>query len=101
MRLVLGGLAHLARNGAGRVAERAVTLGHAPDGRCAAISSNSSVPTIEPGAFRDEVVISAFVAILDTMVARFHMARDGWMLRAHRTRRPTAIAVGAVPVGWP
>ena len=55
MRLVLDEIADFARCSADRVAERAITLGHAPDGRAASIAKLSSLPTIEPGGLRDVV----------------------------------------------
>jgi starvation-inducible DNA-binding protein len=78
MRLLLGEIADFARSSADRVAERAITLGHAPDGRAASIAKLSSLPNIEPGELRDVVVGAAFDAILDAVVDRVHTAMEAF-----------------------
>jgi starvation-inducible DNA-binding protein len=78
MRLVLDEVADFARCSADRVAERAITLGHAPDGRAASIAKLSSLPIIEPGGLRDVVASAVFDAILDAVVDRVHTAMDAF-----------------------
>ena len=75
---VLDQLADLARTSSDRVAERAVVLGHAPDGRAATITLRSSLPTVEPGAQNDTDTIAAFVAILDAVVSRIHSVLEAF-----------------------
>src|SRR5262249_52785045 len=55
--LLLDELAGVAREGADRVAERAVTLGHSADGRAATVALLSSLPQIEAGPLRDSDAI--------------------------------------------
>ena len=78
MRLVLDEIADFARTSADRVAERAITLGDAPDGRAASIAKLSSLPTIEPGGLRDAVATATFEAILDAVVDRVHTAMEAF-----------------------
>ena len=78
MRLVLDEVADFARSSADRVAERAITLGHAPDGRAASVAKLSSLPTIEPGGLRDVVGTATFDAILDAVVDRVHTAMEAF-----------------------
>jgi starvation-inducible DNA-binding protein len=104
---LLDELAAFARDAADLVAERAVTLGHPPDGRATTITMRSSLPTVEPGTLRDTDTVSAFIAILDAVVARIHgvveafetdyvtvelftrtlagVEKYGWLLRAQRS----------------
>jgi starvation-inducible DNA-binding protein len=108
LHLLLDDLAHLARDGADSIAERAATLGHSPDGRVATILRLSSLPTISPGMLHDDEAIIAFLAILDAAANRIHSALEAfdtdvvtvdlftgvlaavekyaWMLRAHTGR---------------
>ena len=58
-------LAELAIVSADDVAERAVTLGHSPDGRAAKVASSSSLPTGAGGPVTDAETIAPFTAILD------------------------------------
>jgi starvation-inducible DNA-binding protein len=78
MRLVLDEVADFARNSADRVAERAITLGHTPDGRASSIATLSSLPIIEPGVLRDAGAITAFDAILEAVVDRVHTAMEAF-----------------------
>jgi starvation-inducible DNA-binding protein len=73
---LLDELAALARDSADRLAERAATLGHLPDGRAATIVALSALPPMERGAQRDTDVIAAFVVILDAVAARIHAAME-------------------------
>jgi starvation-inducible DNA-binding protein len=104
---LLDELAVFARDSADLVAERAVTLGHPPDGRATTITERSSLPTVEPGTLRDADAVTAFIAILDVVVARIHgvveafetdyvsvdlftrtlagVEKYAWMLRAQRS----------------
>jgi starvation-inducible DNA-binding protein len=106
MHELLDELAGIASIGADRVAERAVTLGHAPDGRAATVATLSSLPSVEPGAQTDSATLVAFFAILDALTGCLHAAleaferdlvtvdlftdlladieRFAWMLRAQR-----------------
>ena len=78
MHQLLEELAALARTGADRVAERAVTLGHGPDGRAVTITMLSSLPTIEPGTRTDADVLIAFTAILDALTTRVHAVLEAF-----------------------
>ena len=78
MQHLLDQLAELARTSSDRVAERAVVLGHAPDGRAATVTTLSSLPTVEPGAQNDADTIAAFVVILDAVVSRIHSVLEAF-----------------------
>jgi starvation-inducible DNA-binding protein len=78
MRLALEEIAEFARSSADLVAERAITLGHAPDGRAASIAKLSSLPIIEPGEVRDVVAGAAFGVILGAVVDRVHTAMEAF-----------------------
>jgi starvation-inducible DNA-binding protein len=73
--LLLDQLADLARNGSDDLAERAIILGHHPDGRAATVAT-SSLPDIPAGAIRDSDAVERFQPILDTVVGRLHSAID-------------------------
>jgi len=105
---LLGSLGGLVRASADRIAERAVTLGHAPDGRATTITRSSSLPTVEPGPLHDADTIDTFLALLDAVTTRIHgvleafetdlvtvdlftgvlaeIERFAWMFRAQRDR---------------
>jgi starvation-inducible DNA-binding protein len=76
--LLLDDLAEFARHSADRVAERAVTLGHSPDGRAATIAGLSSLSGLRRGELRDVEVITAFVGILDIVADDLHAALDAF-----------------------
>ena len=76
--LLLDDLAEFARHSADRVAERAVTLGHSPDGRAATIAELSLLSGLRRGELRDVEVITAFVGILDTVADDLHAALDAF-----------------------
>ena len=76
LHLLLDELAGLARDGADSVAERAVTLGHWPDGRASTITALSSLPPAERGPVVDSDVITRVVADLDAVGARIHGALE-------------------------
>ena len=75
---LLDELADLARRSADVVAERAITLGHSPDGRASTITTFSSLPSVDHGVLRDADVITAFVAILDAVADRLHDALEAF-----------------------
>jgi len=74
----LNELAEFARVSADSVAERAVTLGHPPDGRAVTITTRSSLPDVESGALRDADAITAFLAILDAAATRIHAGLEAF-----------------------
>jgi starvation-inducible DNA-binding protein len=78
LQLLLAELADFARAGADLVAERAVTLGHAPDGRGVTVSTRSSLPDVEPGALWEAYAITAFVGVLDALAARIHSGLEAF-----------------------
>lgn len=78
MQLMLDELAEFARASADFVAERAVTLGHPPDGRGVTITTRSSLPDIEPGSLQDADAITTFVAILDAVATRIHSGLEAF-----------------------
>jgi starvation-inducible DNA-binding protein len=78
MHLLLDELADTARDGVDRIAERAVTMGHSPDGRASTITALSSLPQLEPGPLRDVDAITAFGNILDAVETRIHSALEAF-----------------------
>lgn len=98
-------LAGVARGAADTVAERAITLGHHPDGRAATIAHDNVLPDLQPGEVRDSDAVAAIEAILGVVITRLHTAIDAscedpvtqglliriagtlekqaWMVRAH------------------
>jgi starvation-inducible DNA-binding protein len=78
LHVALDELADLARHQADAVAERAATLGHAPDGRAAAIIRESTLPTLDVGPLRDNDVIRAFGTILETVGTCVQQALDAF-----------------------
>jgi starvation-inducible DNA-binding protein len=107
MRMMFDELAEFARASADLVAERAITLGHPPDGRGVTITTRTALPDVEPGELRDADAITLFVAVLEAVATRIHagleafeadpvtvglltsvlatVERHAWMLRAQRT----------------
>jgi len=75
---LLDDLSRLAGESADRVAERAATLGHPPDGRAATITTLSSLPSVDAAALHNGVVITAFGAILDAVADRIHGALEAF-----------------------
>jgi starvation-inducible DNA-binding protein len=75
LHILLDELDDLARNGGDDVAERAITLGHHPDGRAATVVT-SSLPDLAAGAIRDSDEVATFQTILDAVVERLHAAID-------------------------
>jgi starvation-inducible DNA-binding protein len=106
LHVLLDELADLARNAGDDVAERAITLGHHPDGRAATVAAASTLPNLTSGAIRDQEVITTFGSILSATVRQLHttidrtcgdpvtqdllttivaaLEKQAWMIRAHR-----------------
>ena len=78
MQSMLEELADFARGSADLVAERAVTLGHPPDGRRVTVATRSSLPDVEPGTLWDADAISTFVAVFDALAARIHTGLEAF-----------------------
>jgi starvation-inducible DNA-binding protein len=76
MHLLLDELAAVARDGADQLAERAATLGHAPDGRAVTIAEFSSLPALACGQLPDTEAIPAFVAVLEAVAASIYSALE-------------------------
>jgi starvation-inducible DNA-binding protein len=76
LHLLLDEVADVAREAGDRVAERAITLGHHPDGRLATIAGNDVLPDLGSGALRDRDAIAAFDRILDVVTSRLREAFD-------------------------
>ena len=72
----LAHLANLVGDAADTLAERAITLGHHPDGRPEKVAAATSLPTLEPGPLRDHGAVSAFVTILESLISALHVALD-------------------------
>jgi starvation-inducible DNA-binding protein len=75
---LLDELAGLARESADRVAERAATLGHPPDGLAATITRLSSLPSVDATLLHNGEVVTAFGAILDAVAACIHRALEAF-----------------------
>jgi starvation-inducible DNA-binding protein len=56
------------RDAADAVAERAVALGYAPDGRAATVAERSILTPLPDGQLLDEDVVAAFVELLTTAI---------------------------------
>jgi starvation-inducible DNA-binding protein len=65
------------RDDADRVAERAVALGHAPDGRAATVAARSTLSPLPAGQIPDADVVAAFTRLLTDAIGevRTRMAR--------------------------
>ena len=74
LHLLLDEVADLARDAGDTVAERAVTLGHHPDGRAETVAHGDVLPPVRPGALRDTDAITTFGAILGTVITRLRDA---------------------------
>jgi starvation-inducible DNA-binding protein len=75
---LLDELAEFACQSADLVAERAITLGHPPDGRAVTVVARSSLPTVAPGLLLDTVAIPAFEAAVDVVADRIHSVLDAF-----------------------
>ena len=74
----LADLANLAENAADTLAERAITLGHHPDGRPEMVAAANSLSPLEPGPLRDQDAVLAFVTILDSVITGLHTTLDSF-----------------------
>jgi len=105
LHLLLDDIADVARSRGDEVAERAITLGHHPDGRAKTVAEGDVLPGVSPGALRDTDAVAIFGAILGTVTIRLrdaiHAVGDdlvtqdlltgvtadleklAWMVRAH------------------
>lgn len=105
LHLLLDELADLARISGDELAERAVTLGNAPDGRASKVAATSTLD-LPPGPIADTEVIEAFSGLLAEVNDCLRRAldaciddpvtqdllirvaagidRQAWMIRAHR-----------------
>ncbi|MCU1352772.1 MAG: starvation/stationary phase protection protein [Acidimicrobiales bacterium] len=99
LHLLLDELADLARDGGDEVAERAITLGHHPDGRAATVAT-SSLPDIPAAAIRDTDVVASFQLILDAVVERLHRAIDASSDDPVTQDLLTSIAAGIEKQAW-
>lgn len=106
LHVLLDEVADLARTAGDDVAERAITLGHHPDGRASTVATTSTLPNVPSGAIRDRDVIVTFGSILGTVVQQLHttidrfggdpvtqdllttivaaLEKQAWMIRAHQ-----------------
>jgi starvation-inducible DNA-binding protein len=64
------------RAAADEVGERAVALGHAPDGRTAAIAAQTPLPQLEPGPQLDRELIGALTRILTEAIGAVRERMD-------------------------
>ena len=64
------------RSAADAVAERAVALGHAPDGRAATVVARSGLPTLPEGQIADRDVITAFTGLLTDAIGAIRNRMD-------------------------
>lgn len=67
-------LADAAREHADTIAERAATIGTAPDGRSSTIAATSRLPQLDSGTLRDDAVIKRTSEILSTTAAGLRKA---------------------------
>ena len=56
------------RDLADEVGERAAALGHAPDGRVAAVAQHTPLPALGDGPLQDRDVLSAFTGVLTDVI---------------------------------
>jgi starvation-inducible DNA-binding protein len=64
------------RDAADEVAERAVALGHAPDGRAATVADRSGLPPLPAGPIADHDVITAFTRLLTDAIGLIRERMD-------------------------
>ncbi|HEX8101515.1 MAG TPA: DNA starvation/stationary phase protection protein [Solirubrobacteraceae bacterium] len=64
------------RDAADAVGERAVALGHAPDGRSATVAERSELHSLEAGPQRDQELIGALTAILTDAIGLIRERMD-------------------------
>lgn len=100
LHLVLDELADVARDAADEIAERAITLGHNPDGRASTIARDGQLPTLDAGSIRDTTVVSAFAAILEVVVSNLHSAIDAMATDPVTQDLLTSIAASLEKQAW-
>ncbi|HTE58855.1 MAG TPA: DNA starvation/stationary phase protection protein, partial [Solirubrobacteraceae bacterium] len=64
------------RSASDAVAERAVTLGHAPDGRAATVAARSELATLPEGPLADRDVVASFTRLLTDAVGAIRNRMD-------------------------
>ena len=64
------------RGAADDVAERAVALGQAPDGRAATVAADSELPALDTGPQRDRTLVDALTGILTAAAIRTRSGCD-------------------------
>jgi starvation-inducible DNA-binding protein len=64
------------RSAGDAVAERAVALGHSPDGRAATVAARSQLPTLPEGPLADRDVIASFTRLLTDAVGAIRDRMD-------------------------
>ena len=64
------------RSASDAVAERAVALGHAPDGRAATVAARSELVTLPEGPLADRDVIASFTRLLTDAVGSIRTRMD-------------------------
>jgi starvation-inducible DNA-binding protein len=64
------------RDAADAVAERAVALGHAPDGRAATVAARSGLPALPEGPIADRDVVASFTRLLTDAVGAIRERMD-------------------------
>ena len=72
----LDGLTDEVRAASDTVAERAVTLGHAPDARVGTVAKESPLPDVPHGPVADATVVELVVIALDTVTDRIRRRLD-------------------------
>ena len=72
----LDGLTAEARAASDAVAERAVTIGYAPDGRVGTVGKESPLPDLPAGPVADATVVKLVVAALGTVTVRVRRRLD-------------------------
>ncbi len=76
LHLFLDELVEAWRTAADEVAERAVALGYAPDGRAGTVAQRSILEPLPEGQILDADVIAAFVALLTTAIGDVRKRMD-------------------------
>lgn len=72
----LDGLTDEARAASDAVAERAVTLGYAPDAQVGTVAKESPLPDVPHGALADDTVVALVVTALGTVTERIRRRLD-------------------------
>lgn len=64
------------RDASDSVAERAVALGHSPDGRVATVASHTTLEALPAGVIADQDVVSAFTSLLTDAIGAIRERMD-------------------------